>query len=297
MKEDPNRMPSPSTHKIEDTGLALPQADRALGADALITVGATGRVWKLPFSLEKGEGRDCVRFSGPNEYDTALATCQFLRTHLPKLFDEWRDQFNAARLKDNPYQGTPFATRALREAQPISELISPLQFEGAEAPSFVPLPEIGPDHWFRRRHKTVGNFIAQSKDPEGDSQREFEQDYSCLKFYLSKYDTLARTYSGEALFEATTWAAFRDPYFSCMQLCLLDLKLPPAFMALVNHGIGAQLAVGQRFSGWFPYYLSDEDQALLDATRAIFSGLTRMFVEDFPRHHPSGPDAGPHFPI
>lgn len=67
-----------------------------------------------------------------------------------------------------------------------------------------------------------------------------------------------------------------------MQMCLFDLHLPSSFMALVNHGIGAQLAIGQRFSAWNPWYLSEQDEPLLMTTREIFKGLTRLFVEDFP---------------
>lgn len=206
-------MPFARIHTPQDAALTLPHTLRGPGTIDAPTVGLTGRVWKLPFSVEPGVEPHHVRFSGPLEFDTALATCQFLHTHLPKLFEEWRDSFTAARLQDNPHQGVPFTTRALFETHRKRELTAPPSSDRVELPRSVQLPEIGEDHWYRRRHQNVGNYIAVSKDPIRDSKIEFDQDYSSLKFYLSKYDTLARTYSGEALFEATTWAAFRRSLF------------------------------------------------------------------------------------
>jgi hypothetical protein len=264
------------------TALTLPHVERGQGRVDAPTVGSSGRVWRLPFSIEHAEGLNQVRFSGPTEHDAALSTCRFLRAHTPDLFEEWRNQIVLAQLRDNPSRGLPFAMRALADTGSIADMIAAPGTEKIEAPRSVHIPTVGEEHWFRRRHQTVGNYIACSKDPIRDSQLEFEQDYSCLTFYLSRYNTLAETYSGEALFEATTWASFRDPYFSCMQMCLFDLNLPQSFMALVNHGIGAQLAMGQRFCAWAPWHLADQDQRLLATSREVFKELTRLFIEDFP---------------
>ena len=149
-------------------------------------------------------------------------------------------------------------------------------------PRAIELPSIDEHHWYYRRHFNIGNYVVDARDPKAASTIEAQQDVASLRHYLSRYDVLAKDTSGRHLFDATTWAAFRDTYFSCMEMCIKDLKLPSHFLALVHYGIGAHLAIGQQFSTWQYSPTSPQQTSLLQATHRVFSDIAEMYKQDFP---------------
>jgi hypothetical protein len=279
-------MRTPAHGITDQSQLTTPPVDRNHSRVDAPSFGASGREWKLPFSMAWVGNPHRVSFSGPNEYTVALATSIFIQAHAPTLFKEWKAAVIQAFSTSHQRSYQPRGVRALLELYEIQEQDPgpPEQLRtSVPRPTSVETPDITSTHWYYQRHCNVGNYIAHSRDPLRDSQIEVTQDIASLKFYLSQYDALAKSYSGEALLMATTWAQFRAPYFSCMQLCLTDLDLPAHFMSLINHGIGIHLATGQIFSSWQPRNLALEDKELLTTTQAVFEALARLYVEDFPQ--------------
>jgi hypothetical protein len=153
------------------------------------------------------------------------------------------------------------------------------------------VPDISPDHWYYKRHFTVGSYRAPVALPDSEKVGEVAQDIASLRFYLGRYDSLARETTGQNLFEATTWALFRAPYFSCMEMCIRDLALPSHFLALIHHGIGAHLAIGQPYLSWNHRATSAAEQLCLQKTLEVFNCLTKLYREDFGKDR-SSPNRG-----
>ena len=278
-------MRSPAPQTTDQSRATLPPIDRSQARIDAPSVGAYGREWKLPFSMAWHGDPHKVSFSGPDEYNVALSSSIFIRAHAPELFREWHAAVTRAFSPSQQRRYQPRGVRALLELSDIhGQEPSPSEQFSASAPrpSSVEIPKIGSTHWYYQRHFNVGNNVAHSRDPIRDSELEVTQDIASLKLYLSQYDTLAKSYSGEALLMATTWAQFRAPYLSCMQLCLTDLCLPSHFISLINHGIGIHLATGQLFSSWRPRKIAQEDIELLFKTREVFDTAVKLYVEDFP---------------
>jgi len=249
------------------------------------TLGASGRVWKLPFDAVTYESPRVVSFSGPLEQDCAALACEVVRAADPKLFQEWRTAFLNYRSLF-PHGTETASTECLRSAPPTFRF-SPLMISESvmktpsPPPQRVEVPDIDPSHWYYKRHFTPGSYRAPVPVPESEKVGEVAQDISSLRFYLKAYDALARETTGQNLFEATTWALFKAPYFSCMEMCIRDLSLPSHFLALIHHGIGAHFALGQPFLSWNHRSSSEAEQLCLEKTQAVFNRLAQLYCEDF----------------
>jgi hypothetical protein len=257
-----------------------------------VILGASGREWTLPFDAVVHTGSTSPTFMGGLDRDVAAQTCAFLKRTTPKLFDEWRTAFiNRHRLTENPNNNyyikpvsacladtTLLASVSLPTAEPAA-----LRKAVAPPPTSVDVPEITPDHWYYKRHFNPGSYTAPTLHSESASLSEVRQDITSLHSYLTRYNELAHSTGGKELFEATTWAAFRAPYYSCMEMCIRDLQLPSHFLSMIHHGIGAHFAIGQEFIAWDQPTKSERHRELLDKTHEIFNTIAAMYREDFPR--------------
>lgn len=249
------------------------------------TLGASGRIWKLPFDAVAYGHTRSVSFNGPLEQDCAALACTLVRDADPKLFGEWRGAFLNSR-SGSPQRPDSRSSSCLTSSTftfPLSPLMSsaPATPTASPPPTKVDVPDISPDHWYYKRHFTVGSYRAPVAVPDSEKIGEVAQDIASLRFYLGRYDSLARETTGQNLFEATTWALFRAPYFSCMEMCIRDLALPSHFLALIHHGIGAHLAIGQPYLSWNHRATSAAEQLCLQKTLEVFNCLTKLYREDF----------------
>jgi hypothetical protein len=161
------------------------------------------------------------------------------------------------------------------------------------APRCIEVPVINKDHWAYKAHFNVGHGISIVKSEEdriGQSTFEAVTDTGAILDYIRAYAELAQNYSGDNLYRAVDCAAFRDPYYSCMEVCLLELKLPGHFIALIHYGIGVY-----KLTGITPSLLksteSDGTPKTQDRLRRdtmlhgigmeAFGLLTRFYLEDF----------------
>lgn len=259
-----------------------------------VSIGSTSREWRLPFDAYSHAPTKTLSFSGPNEYDTARNACDFLRVNAPALYTEWKSSYFKA-FPDREAAGIaarnfnlPVAVRALVEVEPQTDRSTnePSKVSNPHPlapPRAIELPIIDEQHWYYRRHFNIGNYVMGARDPHAASVIEAQQDIASLRHYLSRYDALAREITGVNLFEATTWAAFRAPYFSCMELCIKDLHLPSHFLALVHYGIGVHLATGQQSNSWNGTTISPQTETFLRKTRTVFDSIAAMYTTDFPR--------------
>jgi hypothetical protein len=158
---------------------------------------------------------------------------------------------------------------------------TPARAPTSPPPTKVDVPEIHPDHWYYKRHFTVGSYRAPVALPDSEKEGEVAQDIASLLYYLESYDALARETNGQKLFEATTWALFKAPYFSCMEMCIRDLALPSHFLALIHYGIGAHIAIGQPYLSWNHRTTSPEEQACLQTTQEVFNLVANLYRADF----------------
>jgi hypothetical protein len=258
-----------------------------------ISVGATSREWRLPFDARISPGSKSPTFIGPNESEVARNACEFLGTNAPQIFTPWKASYFAAYPEREAaatsarHFNLPVASRALIEIEPKHELDKDTpsiisRRHPLAPPRAIELPDITDQHWYYKRHFNIGNYVMGARDPHAASVIEAQQDVASLRHYLSRYDELAKNTTGQNLFEATTWAAFRAPYFSCMEMCIKDLQLPSHFLALIHYGIGAHLAIGQRFPTWNASNLPPQEDSFLKKTHAVFSAIAAMYREDFP---------------
>lgn len=270
------------------------QSDPTKGLVDPISVGQTSRAWKLPFAVQTNATSDGLSFSGPTEYHTARNACEFARDHATDVYAAWRESYFASyperksAAESARRLNLPVAARALLEIAPL-EVGRAIEYthlsiqHPLRPPQAIEIPAIDEQHWYYRRHFNIGNYVIEARDPRAASTIEAEQDVASLRHYLLRYDALAKETSGRHLFDATTWAAFRDPYFSCIELCIKDLKIPSHFLALIHYGIGLHFAIGQRFTTWDTPQLSEKEQILLHNTHMMFSVVAAMYQTDFPR--------------
>lgn len=277
--------PSPETGSEASLPRFTSLVDRA-------TLGASGRIWTLPFDALTYNDSHLVSFTGPNERDCVALTCKLLRPANPTLHEEWRTAFiehiKERRARITSASVSP-SSECLINSTDHSKLVTLLPLRAnvrvsPEAPPHhVEAPEIHADHWYYKRHFTHGSYTAPVAMPDSEKLSEVTQDISSLRYYLNAYDRLARETTGQHLFEATTWALFKAPYFSCMEMCIRDLKLPSHFLAFIHYGIGTHLAIGQPYLLWNQTTATTEEARCLAKTQEVFNLLAKLYTEDFPR--------------
>ena len=253
------------------------------------TLGASGRLWTLPFDAVTYGDLRSVTFSGPVERDCAIVTCDFLKSADPKLFEEWRTAFikhsqtRSLHTSGSPHTGCLVDPSMRRTERLLLSTPTHVCANPPPPPDKVDVPNISPEHWYYKRHFTVGSYRAPVHTPDSEKIDEVAQDIASLHFYLKRYDLLAHEMTGQRLFEATTWAVFKSPYYSCMEMCIRDLGLPSHFLALIHHGIGAHIAIGQPYLSWDHKAKTVEESHFLHKTHETFDLLAKLYREDFPK--------------
>lgn len=279
----PLKIPSatPTGREPETAPLRVPPVDEYIQS---ATIGTTGRVWILPFQALSVEYSSIPIFVGSSEMSTAANTTEFLALHAPDDLANLRDELK--RFRRTPRGEWLNAThRVLIDPDSCAHLVSPIQRTPrppeAPPPAHISTPTITPDHWYYRRHFNPGSYTAPTHHPERSSINEVEQDISSLTYYMNAYNTLARQPSGKNLFAATLGAEYRAPYYSCMQLCG-ELRVPGHFLAMVHHGIGVHMVIGQAFKFGHQHNPSPEQESLRRIADTIFDRIVTFYREDFP---------------
>ena len=227
--------------------------------------GATGRVWSMPFEMQWGAVhqnespkltffanntpviRNTLRFLVHNAPDALEPFMAFMGEKEPRTFS-WMSQY----LKEEKDAGAITTADAARV--PIS------------APRSFALPALDEHHWAYRMHYEIGHGVSIPDNFESDCRREALSDLGAMSWYIERYNELAKQYTGRALERATDGAQFRDPYYTCMQICFKDMEIPPHFMALVHYGIGTFMLT------WGCHK---------EVTRPLYDRLVSMYTEDF----------------
>lgn len=257
------------------------------------TLGDTGRVWKAPFRMVAPEpysfGDDCIEMY-VNDIEVMNAAAEFLQRYKPELLAHLAQKLPS----DFDERPTLIAKHAMQTAaERTNEERAVAVIPRERAPRLIVVPTISTDHWAYKAHYDPGHGVSglSSQDQyEGYCRFEADTDTGAALDYIEKYAKLAQNYTGTNLRDAVLCAAFRDPYYTCMEICLLELKLPAHFIALIHYGIGVYKLTGSRFVSPRDNVLGGEmkssenaarDLALHSDMMSAFECLTQMYLEDF----------------
>jgi hypothetical protein len=197
-------------------------------------------------------------------------TVTFLGAHAPTQLRTWLDGM-AERLGE-PYEPLIRAALEYKHAPQHHEVrYDP---HAPEAPHEVTLPNLSEEHWAYQRHFNPGRQRNSFDDYNEVSSDEVRQDLGSIRRYLHEYDRLSKCYSGEQLFEATDTPKFTDPYYTCIDVCVFDRKLPSHFLALIHYGIGLQFL-------WRTGTTTAHRRHGEDTIMPLFDALTKLYREDF----------------
>lgn len=225
---------------------------------------------------------------GMSEHSVAKHACEFLRQHAPDLYADWHAEAGHVAQRTRALKAMPSGTGedALLQTRPddrAEPLFSMPPVPGEPQPEIeMHVPKIKQGHWLYDRHRNAGNGVTRRATAE-DCDLEAQQDVDSVLYYLKAYDSLAAERIGRRLFEATVGSQFRDPYTSCMELCLFELKLPSHFLALIHHGMGIHFSVGDAFKRWDGRRVENSDVDAFLSTKKVFRQLMKLWNEDFPR--------------
>lgn len=264
-----------------------------------ISVGRSGREWRLhlqahrvAISEDSPSGIEIKRFFS-DEVVVIRQTCEFLREHAPSVY---KDIYNLLRDVRPVDPNTPWSEDICLKRRMARILVKPAARDekGTEssgikteetrrrAPFTFQDLKIDDDHWSIPVHRNPGNYTTRrSGDPEKLSDWELASDIESIQMYLSEYKKLANDVSGRNVWSATYDPGFRDPYYTCMAICIGEAHLPSHFLALVHYGIGLQFMY-ERSLEWEkrknPKSVSSD---LIDALKDGFRSLARLYREDF----------------
>ena len=260
-----------------------------------VSVGRTGREWHLPFDATFNQANISARSSAieitkhPDEVRLIRATCEFLRAHAPAEYSVLHARLGHYR---PPHPSYPEAHREAREhvkpfshddVQPRHDKHRDKEFPD-RAPFTVLIPDIDSEHWAYKRHHTVGNYQTEKSGERQElADMEVKQDVAAMTYYLKKYQALAESVDGKKLWRATFEPGFRDPYFTCMELCVGEAQIPSHFLSLIHHGIALHLM----YELSLPWAKKDIPKSVspefVDAFKSTFKALARLYREDFCR--------------
>ena len=229
----------------------------------------------MPYRIHRSasmEASDPMLQVSARTEDCIGTTIAFLAHHAPKDLRVWIDGVEG-RL-DTPYEKI---IRAALEYQGTQNIVATtIDKEPPPAPSEVPIPTLDKHHWAHQRHFNPGRQRNHFDDYNEVSTDEVRQDIGTIRRYLQEYDRLAKHYSGVSLTDATDCPKFSDPYHTCIDVCVFDIKLPSHFLALIHYGIGLQFL--------WQTARNTPDRRLAEHTLApLFERLTEFYVEDFRR--------------
>lgn len=283
----PKRSRNEIATKVSGDEIRLPSDDVRL--TERVSVGRTRREWHLPFeaklsSSRSPAGQRYIEVPFLLEASVVQSTCEFLRKHAPREYAQLWKGLQAA-LPVNPKR--PESVRVAREGvKPDSSRSEQDSERGVrrEVPLHAPfsprVPTLDKEHWAYKRHQHVGNYCSHlSGDPVILAKEEAEQDVQSILYYLEKYRTLATEVTGKNLWAATKEPNFRDPYYTCMELCVGEAQIPSHFLSFVHYGIGLQMMYEVSLP-WKTKGATSHPQ-LLEPFKDSFRAVARLYREDF----------------
>jgi hypothetical protein len=224
------------------------------------------------------------------DIEVMIAAAEFLQRYQPELLARLAKN-SSNEPDDRASIITKHAIRTASERTEEERLVAvALQ---VRAPRSITVPTITTEHWAYKAHYDPGHGVsalASEAHSNGYSRYEAETDTGAALDYIRAYAELAQNYTGPNLHDAVLCAAFRDPYYTCMEICLLELKLPSHFIALIHYGIGIYKLTGSRISsprdkasdGELETSNIDTREHQLHADiQNAFECLTQMYLEDF----------------
>lgn len=227
----------------------------------------------------------------PTEEQSIRAACEFalknapehlndFLTALKQVYSGWQTQTALDLLSGNPSH-----TPKYKQQDPVET--------SERAPRHVEVPDIPTSHWAYDRHFNPGNGINYHLTEEAwnrASHDEASSDVASILSYISRYNELAHAYQPSALRDAVFFGSFRAPYSTCMQICIMELKLPSHFLALVHYGLGFQFLSGNSLGYWGPKSaagLTDPPERRLaektafETSDRLFAEILRLYLKDF----------------
>ena len=228
------------------------------------TVGATGRIWSLPAPYQIPDSRGQLPQFSISNGSCVANLIRFLQAYEPALLSRWHGEVSSLKEK---HPGIVINAALQTIASEAALHVVP-EKTAAHLPATVTVPTLNESHWSWSLHYELGHGKSVSDNYHEDCRNEALSDLGSMRFYLEKYRQLLHERSGERLKSATWAPLFNGPYQTCMEICLVDLKLPAHFISLIHHGIAVQFV---HFSAFAP------------TADAVFSRLAEMHAEDFPR--------------
>jgi hypothetical protein len=244
------------------------------------TLGRSGRVWSMPYPIVASE---TMNPSSPllqikPEISTTIEnTFNFLKLNAPETLAQFARSLWSSLSRSNKTLLQAILDHGATQPPPFSRAtVAPHPLLRT-----VEVPSIGEEHWAYRNHYELGHYKSVTDNFQEDCAREASSDISSILTYIRAYKALAENYTGPNLEAATAFALFRDPYYTCMALCVCEMQLPSHFLALIHHGIGLQFVLMSRVT---TSYLKPstptrglEEQSIAEA----FQILTSLYLEDF----------------
>jgi hypothetical protein len=228
-----------------------------------------------------------------DESTVVRQTCQFLRQHAPELYKEMYSHLQHLRPVDpnTPWSEDGIIKRRLarigieplrRGERDATSAPRDIKDEGRKAPFTFRMPEIDEGHWAISVHHNPGNYMTtKSGDRKQLCDEELQSDMEAIRNYLSDYRKLAKEVTGRNVWKATYDPSFRDPYYTCMEICIGEAHTPSHFLALVHYGIGLHFMYEQTFEWEKRDNPKSVSPNLIDALKEGFRTLARLYREDF----------------
>lgn len=254
----------------------------------------SGRIWEIPFQITHREPFDPnteIMQIFPSEPIVIRAATEFGLRYAP---EHMRDFISCLKVFQSGWQlkiGLEVLSGKHSEIPAYKNSIPVVVTE--RAPRHVDVPEISNSHWAYHRHFSPGHGINYRLTEEqwlAASHAEASSDVNIICSYIRHYDQLARRYDAESLMKAVYFASFRDPYTTCMQICVMDLKFPPHFVSLIHYALGLHFLSEGGVGSWKDggsaclRYTPTEQAVRKAAYRSgerLFTELLRMYLEDF----------------
>ena len=244
------------------------------------TRGRTGRIWSMPYPIlacrDMNPSSPLLQIN-PEISGTIQNTCNFLKANTPEFLSRFTGVLWSSLSSSNQTLLTTILEYGETQTPPLGRVAI------AQSPllQVIEVPSIGESHWAYLSHYELGHYVSVFDNYQEECSQEARSDVGSILGYLGAYKDLAHSYTGPNLEAATTSALYRDPYYTCMALCVCEMKVPSHFLALIHHGIGLQFMLMTRTPAWYlgakAANPTVENQVIAEA----FQALTSLYLEDF----------------